>query len=73
MKIINKKYFEFEIQFRSWYLLGLGLSMGCNHFTRNRNKKDWTRFPNKINRIPQNFFAEIDILFWTIGFEIKGY
>lgn len=64
MLIINKKYFEVEIMFRSWYLLGLGISMGCNHFYHNRKNE---------KKIPQNFFVEFDILFWTISFEIKGY
>jgi len=66
MIIINKKYFEAEIMFRSWYLLGLGISMGCNHFY-------YKRLPPNKKKVPQNFFVEFDILFWTFGFEIKGY
>jgi len=66
MYIINKKYFEAEMLFRSWYLLGLGISMGCNHFYGRKV------YPKKI-KIPKNLFVEVDILFWTISFEFKGY
>ena len=54
-QIINNNNIEIEIYHRV-RPMGFGIFMGCNSFTGKR---------------PDNFFIEIDLVFWTFGFEIK--
>ena len=54
--IVDKDCFGFDILYRGWCMLSLGLTIGSNHFVRKR---------------PRNLFIEIDILFWTFGIEFK--